>query len=148
MSAEITIRDILNNADPNELEDCLRKLGFGNMCTVLKRVFTGLTGAASFDLTAIDATGETVGKSNPNRLAAAYVLSLRVVTAGTANTQGTYLVSDVAGTIVTPTNNANAGICRISDDGKTLTFGTADVTAFTIQYIPRGLVATSTKLTA
>lgn len=121
-----TIQEVLNAGDANEIADALRKIRFGNMVTPLKRVFTGLSSAASFDLTALDAYGETTGPSNPNRLAALAVNTLRVVT-GTAT--GVRQVCDVGATLST-------SIARISDDGKTITFE-AVITAFTIEYIPR-----------
>lgn len=133
---------VLDEANPNEIADALRLLKLGTMFNPLKRVFTGLTAAATYNLTALDATGETVGASNPNRLAATSVRALRVTAATTANTVGSYAITDIAGTVLTPTAGANVGLARISDDGTTLTFATADVTAFTIQYVPRVLSST------
>jgi hypothetical protein len=131
-----TLQQQLNNALPDELPDILRLMQFGNMVTPLKRVFTGLTSSATQVLTQIDATGETVGASNPNRLAALAVTALRTVTGGTP---GARIVTDAGGTAGAPGANG-PGIALISDDGTTLTFEAA-VTAFTIEYIPRAAVS-------
>lgn len=125
-TATITVQAALDKADPNEVADLLRLMKLGTMLTPLKRAFTGLTSGTSFDLTAIDGTGETTGPSNPNRLAALIVGTLRVVT-GTAT--GPRQVTDSGGT-------ATTAVAKISDDGKTLTFEAA-ITAFTIEYVPR-----------
>lgn len=138
-----SLKDVLDNANPNELADALRKLRLGTMLTPLKRVFTGLTAAAAFDLTAIDATGETTGPSNPNRLPALAVIALEGVTetSGTAS-KGTYAIGvHGVSTTIDPTNSTVAGVATLSDDGKTLTFPEADVTGFTIIYLPRTVSA-------
>lgn len=135
-----TVRVVLNDANPNDIPDALHKVQLGTVLYPLKRTFTGLTAAAAFDLTAIDGTGETAGAGNPNRLAALLVGPLRVTASGTANSVGSYAISDTGGTPVSPTAGANVGLATISDDGKTITFPTT-VTAFTIQYIPRVLSA-------
>jgi hypothetical protein len=134
-----TLKKALNDANLNDLADCFRKMQLGNMLAPLKRTFTGLTAAAAFDLTTIDGTGETVGVANANRLAALGVHTLRVTASGTANSVGSYAVSDTGGTPLTPTAGANVGLATISDDGKTVTFVTT-VTAFVIEYIPRSTV--------
>lgn len=139
-----TLKNELDNARPDEIADVLRLMKLGTMLTPLKRVFTGLTGAATYDLTALDATGETTGVANPNRLAALVIHSLVVVTATTANTQGVYVVGDTSITLISPTNKTVVGTAKISDDGKTLTFPSADVTAFTIEYMPRSAVDMTT----
>lgn len=136
-----TYQTALDKANPNLLADLLAAMKLGTLLTPLKRTFTGLTAAASFDLTAIDGTGETTGASNPNRLAALSVTTLRVTseTSGTDGT-GSYVVTDVDGTMLDPTNSTAAGVARISDDGTTITFPEADVTGFVITYIPRAQV--------
>jgi hypothetical protein len=131
-----TLQRELDRAEPETIADCLRKIGLGFILTPLKRAFTGLTAAAAFDLTAIDGTGETTGATNPNRRAALSVATLRVTASGTANSVGSYAVSDTGGTPVSPTAGANVGLATISDNGKTITFPTT-VTAFVIEYVPR-----------
>ncbi len=135
-----TLQLVLDVANPNDLPAALAQLKLGTVFAPLKRTFTGLTAAASFDLTAIDGAGETTGAGNPNRLPAAHVRTLRVTASGTANTVGSYIVSDAAGTAVSPTAGANVGIALLSDDGKTVTFPTT-ATAFIIEYVPLTLSA-------
>jgi hypothetical protein len=136
-----TLQNQLNNALPEELPDILRLMQLGNMLTPLKRTFTGLTASGTADLTAIDGTGETTGAGNPNRVAALAVKTLRVTAATTSTTVGSYGVTDAGGTTVTASTSSVMGICKISDDGKTITFPTADVTAFVIEYIPQAAVS-------
>lgn len=138
----LSLQGALDTAQPNDVPDLLAQLDLGTIFTPLKRTFTGLTAAATYDLTALDATGETTGAANPNRLPANHIRTLRVTAAGTANTVGSYAITDVAGTVLTPTAGANVGLARLSDDGKVLTFATADVTAFIVEYMPRTLSAT------
>lgn len=135
-----TVRDVLDLANPQDIADALRKLRLGTMARPLKRTFTGLTAAAAFDLTAIDGTGETAGAGNTNRLAALAVVALRVTaeTTGTDAT-GSYAIGDTGATPLNPTNSTVVGLATLSDDGKTITFASADVTAFVIEYIPRML---------
>jgi len=137
----ISLQAVLDRANPNDLAPALQQLLLGTKFAPLKRTFTGLTAAASFDLTTIDGTGETVGAGNVNRLPVDIVRTLRCTASGTANSVGSYGVSDAAGTAVSPTAGANMGIALLSDDGKTITFPTT-VTAFVIEYMPRTLSAT------
>lgn len=135
-----TLKAVIDEANPNEIADGARQLRLGTVHTVLKRTFTGLTAAAAFDLTAIDGSGETAGVANPNRLPAATVRTLRCTASGTANSVGSYIVSDAGGTATSPTASTIVGIALISDDGKTITFPTT-VTAFVIEYFPLTLSA-------
>jgi hypothetical protein len=132
-----TIAEVFNSGDADEIADCIRKVQLGTMLTPLKRTFTGLTSGASFDLTAIDGVGETVGSANPNRLAALCVSTLRVTT-GTAT--GVRIVGDIAATLSTT-------VARLSDDGKTVYFEAA-ITAFVIEYIPRAAIDPTTEFAA
>ncbi len=130
VSVATTLKSALDKGNLNNLATCVQKMKLGTMLSPLKRTFTGLTAAASFDLTAIDATGETTGAANPNRVAANAIQTLRV-TAGAA-AAGHRNVTDVGGTPA-------ATLATISDDGKTITFE-ANVTAFVITYLPRSAV--------
>lgn len=125
-----TLKSALNESNLNKLADVLAAIDLGTILTPLKRTFTGLTAAPSFDLTLIDGTGETAGLGNANRVPALAISTLRV-TAGAA-AAGPRQVTDVGGT-------AAATLATISDDGKTVTFE-ANVTAFVIEYIPRPAV--------
>lgn len=141
-----TLRAALDAATADEFTSAARRSKLGTRLTVLKRTFTGLTGAATYDLTALDATTEAPkeddltysGTGNPNRLPLAYCLSLRITAATTATVVGAYILTDAGGTPVTAATSSVVGIATISDDGKTLTFPSADVTAFIIEYVPRG----------
>lgn len=136
-----SLQEVADEALPGEVDDALRSFKIGTTLTPLKRTFTGLTGAATYDLTALDATGETVGLQNPNRLPILALLNLRVTAATTAATAGAYITTDAGGNTVSPATHTVAGVALISDDGKTLTFPSADVTAFIIEYIPRTVQA-------
>lgn len=137
-----TLKDVLNAANPNDLPDALERTNLGTLLDPLKRVFTGLTAAASFDLTAIDGSGETAGATNPNRLPMLCGHYLRVDASGTAASVGNYIVGPPTSTLLIPPGGANVavGVARISDDGKTITFPNT-VTGFTISYIPRAVLA-------
>lgn len=132
------LRDELDRANPNTTADCLRKVALGTVLAPLKRSFTGLTAAATFDLTLIDGTGETVGISNPNRLAALAFMYVRVDASATATSLGNYIVGPPTSTLLIPPGGANTavGVCRISDDGRTLTFPNT-ITGLTVMYVPR-----------
>lgn len=130
-TAVTTLKSALDNGNPNQLGDIAAKIKLGTMLVPLKRTFTGLTSASSFDLTLIDATGETTGIANPNRVAAQAIATLRV-TAGAA-AAGARAVTDAGGT-------PSAALATISDDGKTVTFE-AGVTAFVVTYSPRAAVS-------
>lgn len=133
-----TLRYAINEGQPNDMFDLLALMELGTAFFPLKRTFSGLTAATSFDLTLIDGTGETVGVGNVNRLAANVVRSLRVTASATAASVGSYVTSDAAGTATSPATSTIAGIALLSDDGKTITFLTT-VTAFVISYLPRVL---------
>jgi len=139
-----TLQNQLDLADPDAVSDILRQVHLGTILTPLKRTFTGLTAAGTFDLTAIDGTGETAGTTNPNRLPLLALRSLRVTAATTASTVGAYGLTDSGGTAVTAATHTVMGICLISDDGKTITFPTADVTAFVIEYVPQSYTLMTT----
>lgn len=137
-TAKRTIQTVADEANPNNVADILKMAKLGTLLTPLKRTFTGLTAAASFDLTAIDGTGETVGPSNPKRLAALVVANLRITASGTATSLGVYVAGDVGASMIVPPGGAGlaVGVARISDDGKTITFPNT-VTGFTITYLPK-----------
>ena len=141
VSVATTFKSALNAARPGQLEDIFAKMKLGTMLTPLKRVFTGLTASATTDLTALDATGETVGAANPNRLPALVIMYLRLDASGTAASIGNYIVGPPTSTLLVPPGGANVavGVARISDDGKVITWPNT-ITGFTIQYIPQSTV--------
>lgn len=125
-----TLKTALNEANLNKLADVLALMDLGTMLAPKKVTLTGLTGA-THNIT------DAAHGSNPAILA---VVALRVTAAGTGTAVGTYGITDAAGTVVSPATSSAMGIAKLSDDGKTLTFATADVTAFVIEYIPRPAV--------
>lgn len=134
-----TLQEILDLAVPQEVFDVLRLMHLGTMLTPLLRTFTGLASSATQNLTQIDATGETTGPTNPNRLAALSVTTLRA-TAG--SDLGAYSVTDSGGT-ASAGASGSPGVALLSADGTTITFPGA-VTAFVIQYIPRSYTSMTT----
>lgn len=113
-----SLKDALDQANPNRVADALAKAKLGTILTPLKKTYTGLASAAAHDLT------DAAHGSGP---AALSVATLRV-TAGAAAAGARYM-TDAGGT-------ASSTVALLSDDGKTITFeGT--VTAFVIEYIPR-----------
>jgi hypothetical protein len=94
------------------------------MSTPIKRAFTGLVAADSFVLSAAALVSPAVRT----------VVALRIVTGG--NT-GPYMVTDSGGTAVASAAGL-FGVATISDDGFTIGFPAgSNVTAFTIEYVPR-----------
>lgn len=135
-------RDILDRANYSELDAALRGTKLGTQMSSIKAVFAGVTGAATYDITtaAMKALATITGinlLTDENLPAIGHVLSLRVTAAGTGSSVGSYGITDVAGTVLTPNTSAVMGLARISDNGTTLTFASADVTAFVIEYMPR-----------
>jgi hypothetical protein len=125
-----TLKSALDEASLGKIADVLAQMDLGTMLTPKKVTLTGLTGATH------DITDAAHGR-NPAILA---VVALRVTAATTGTAVGSYGITDAAGTVVSPATSAAMGIAKLSDDGKTLTFATADVTAFVIEYIPRPAV--------
>lgn len=121
-----TIKEVANSGNLNQLANVMAKAQLGNMLQPVKLTKTGLTAAASFDI-----TSAALG-SNP---AIGSIQTLRV-TAGAA-AAGHRNVTDAGGTPA-------ATLATISDDGKTLTFE-ANVTGFVLTYTPRSAIDTGTK---
>lgn len=141
-----TLQRALDAGDLNVLADLMRKIRLGTMLSPIKLVATGLTAAASFDITAVafrafcTLTGVEIptGEGLPAILA---VKTLRITASGTAGSVGPYVVGDAGVTpAIPPTATAYAGaavgLAKLSDDGKTITFPNT-VTAFTLEYIAR-----------
>jgi hypothetical protein len=136
-----TIYEALKRANPSELADALRELGFAKMASTVKAAFTGVTGAATYNITtaAMKALATISGinlAAGENLPAARIVRSLRVTAATTATVVGSYAITDAGGTVVSPATSSAVGLAKLSDDGTTLTFASADVTAFVIEYEP------------
>ena len=137
--ADVTLQQILNKANLNQLGTLLQKMKLGNMLNPVKVTVTGLTAAAAIDITtaAVRAAATISGldrDSNESLPPILSVTALRVTGVGTG-ALGPRAVTDAGGTAGAPGANG-PGIARLSDDGKTLTFeGT--VTGFVLEYIPR-----------
>lgn len=144
-TADITLQQALNSGDLNWFGNLLRKMRLGNMLAgSVKVTCTGLAPAASFDITSAAvlaaATISGLDRDSSDRLPPILaVKTLRVTASDTANSVGSYAITDAAGTAVSPTAGANVGLALLSDDGKTLTFPTT-VTAFVLEYVPRPAV--------
>lgn len=145
---DVTYGEILDNANLGKLDAALQAAKLGQALSQVKVAATGLTGAASFDITtaAVKAASTITGIYLPdgtNLPAIGNVVSLRVTAAGTGTTVGSYAITDAAGTALSPTTSTVVGLALLSDDGKTLTFPTADVTEFVLVYRPRAAVSMS-----
>lgn len=145
-------REVLNRVNLSEFDAALRGTKPGDRMSVIKAVFAGLTAAATYNITtaAMKALATITGinlATDENLPALGYLLTLRVVSATTGTVVGTYILTDIAGTVLTPATSSAVGIARISDDGTTLTFASADVTAFTIEYSPRSPVSLTAEYT-
>lgn len=150
-SADVTKQQELNRGRPDKVATVFQAMKLGNMLAgSVKVVAAALSPAATFDITtaAVRSASTITGldrESSDNLPPIMVVKTLRVTASGTANSVGSYIVSDAGGTALTPTAGANVGIALLSDDGKSLTFPST-VTAFTIEYVPRPAVDITTAL--
>jgi hypothetical protein len=108
----------LSQANPGFLADALRKVDLGSFFKLQKETIT-------------QAAADTVVLSK-----AAFgpaMVQVRV-TAGGASTLGAYLVSDSGGVAVVV--GAEIGVCKLSDDGLTLTFAAgSNITGCVVSYL-------------
>lgn len=137
------LQHVLDDANPNNIADALRKVKLGHAYSVVKATIAALGATATPDITSDDvlAAATVAGitlADGENLPAIGQVVSLRVTASGTATSLGTYGITDSGGTAIIPPGGASAamGIAELSDDGTTLTFPNT-VTGFVIQYIPR-----------
>jgi len=150
-SADVTKQQELNRGKPDKIATVFQAMKLGNMLAgSVKVTAAALAPAATFDITtaAVRAASTISGldrESSDNLPPIMVVKTLRVTASGTANSVGSYIVSDAAGTALTPTAGANVGIALLSDDGKSLTFPST-VTAFVIEYVPRPAVDITSSL--
>lgn len=147
-TADITLQQILNRSNLNQLAAALSKVKLGNVLGSVKVTVASLSATASPVITgsAVRAAATISGLdrgSNDNLPAIQTVKTLRVTTSGTPQAVGSYAISDAGGTALTPTAGANVGLALLSDDGTTLTFPTT-VTGFVLEYVPRPGTALST----
>jgi hypothetical protein len=120
---KLSIQGALNEANPSRAWAAVQLAKLGDAMRGFQKTLTGLTAAASFDLTTIDDPDDTSIK-----LPAALVIGSVRVTAGAA-AAGVRQISDAGDT-------PSATLATLSDDGKTITFE-GNVTAFIINYIPK-----------
>lgn len=109
----LTLADILTKADPNLLADALRKVNLGVMLAPTTKTIT-------------QSSATTMTLSPPALCPG--VVSVRVT--GGASALNAYICTDAGGTAV------DGAICKLSADGKTLTFALA-VTSAVVSYVPR-----------
>jgi len=125
MTTNYTIQNALDNADPDEISDALRKVALGALMTPIIETITLAVEAAAFDLSV-----DSVAKK-----AALLVQAVEITNAGIGT-------ADVGPRLVAPSGATPAaagvlgcGVCTVSDDGKVLTFeGTA--LAIKVAWIP------------
>jgi len=138
----IDARLALNQCTTGNVAPLLNQMKFGDMSTVIKVTFASLTSAASFDITT--ATSKSKGTisgitlaSGENLPAIGQIVSLRVVTGGTA-TAGVRFIGDDGAT-------ASATVAKLSDDGKTVTFEDV-LTSFVLVYRPRSAISMTSSI--
>ena len=136
-----SIRQAMDDSNPSLRAEALRDIKLGKQQKKIKATITALTAIAAPDITAlVGASLSIVINQGPDDIVKSGVLppigklvSLTCTTSDTANSVGSYAVTDAGGTALTPTAGANLGLAKISDDGKTITFPTT-ITGFTIEY--------------
>jgi hypothetical protein len=108
----------LSQANPGFIADALRKVDLGSFFKLQKETIT-------------QAAADTVVLSK-----AAFgpaMIQVRV-TAGAGSALGSYLVADAAGAVVAV--GTEVGVCKLSDDGLTLTFASgSNITACVVSYL-------------
>ena len=143
--ADVTLQQVLNKANLDQLPTVAQKMKLGNMLNPVKVVVASLSAAQEVDITAaaVRAAATITGlerDTGDNLPAILAVKVLRVTTSGTANSVGSYaitdgLVADVA-RCVSPAASTAVGLALLSDDGTKITFPST-VTGFVLEYIPR-----------
>lgn len=111
--SSFTLADALTAANPSNMSDALRKVDLGQLLAPTVKT--------------ISQTSAVTVVLDPPALCPA-VVSARV-TAGAAG-QNVYICTDAGGTAI------DGAICKLSDDGATLTFALA-VTDAVVSYVPR-----------
>lgn len=149
-TAALLLQGELDDASLTNLADALRRVKLGHMFSKIKVTVAALTATATPDITSADvlaaATVSGITLASGERLPPiGQVVSLRCSTSGTANTVGSYAVTDDGGTALSPTASSVVGLAKLSDDGKTITFPTT-VTGFVIEYFPLPYTSTQTSV--
>jgi hypothetical protein len=108
----------LSQANPGFIADALRKVDLGSFFKLQKETIT--QSAANTVVLAKPAFGPAM-------------VQVRV-TAGASSALGSYLVADAAGAVVAV--GTEVGVCKLSDDGLTLTFASgSNITACVVSYL-------------
>lgn len=142
-----SVQQKLAKSNPQDVADVLKKVG-GKRHALIKVVVTGLAADDNPDITgalvkaAAVVTGIDALAVNEYLPPVGKVLSLRVTASATANSLGTYGVTDKDGAAIIPPGGPGAamGIAKIDDAGKTITFPNT-ITGFVLQYEPRSETA-------
>lgn len=114
----LTLQEVLDVANPNLVADALQKIALGTVMQLQKETIS--QSAADTITLAKAAFGPAM-------------VHVRV-TAGGASTVGKYVVSDAGGVAVVV--GAEIGVCKLSNDGLTLTFAAgSNITAAEISYM-------------
>lgn len=120
----LTVGEVLDASNLNLLADALAKVQLGTILALQKE---SITQAAADSITLAKAA---FGPA---------MVHVRV-TAGGASTLGAYLVSDAGGVAVKV--GAEIGVCKLSNDGLTLTFAAgSNITAAEVSYLAAPAVA-------
>lgn len=107
-TAQFTVKDALDQANPNQLPNALNLINLGTLLASEEYDTGTITAAAAIVLP----------------FEAAIVQSARVVTSGTAASVGSYFCADSAVTPLLPPGGASTavGIAKLGTDRKTITF--------------------------
>lgn len=127
----------------------------GFVARPFKLSFAGLVAADAFDITTLaafatpagaTATVASIWETAPPAVSNGSTVR---VTAGAAAFVGNYVLTDAAGTLLSPATDTVVGTARISDDGKTITFPVGTLaTAFILEYTPVSGLATGARVAA
>ena len=136
VAAVVTPRDLLNSGAVGSVAQGAQAIKLGNMCSKIKVVVAGLTGAGL--------TGASQNITTAAFLALATVTGISLKTGEILPAIGSITALGVAGgstgatgarTVAPAGFTASTTVAAISDDGKTLTFE-ASVAGFTLVYEP------------
>lgn len=139
MSQKFSLREAIDEANPNKLSSALQQMKLGTSLKKIRATIAAMTAASAVDLTAIPAAKITIDDGPDNVIASGLlppigqVTALRVSTSGTANSVGAYIASDDDSTPLIANTSGAVGIAAQSDDDKTLTFPNT-ITGFVIEY--------------
>jgi hypothetical protein len=114
-TADKTLTDVVNDANPNNVNDAFRRMQLGDILTPQKRAISQAAAA----VVVLDPPAQGMATTYANVTAGAAAAGVR--------------------TIADDTEAPSATLATLSDDGTTLTFE-ANVTDVVVDYIPRSAV--------